>query len=99
MDRLLSSFVQDSIDAALAEYVAPKSLTLDLKRMLVGDDFKKDVTAYGVLLVRIISAVGFKEGDHSLGRLGEGSSKCFSSQNCRASRTVYNLELLKAAPI
>ncbi|KAL8941583.1 MAG: hypothetical protein Q9211_001766 [Gyalolechia sp. 1 TL-2023] len=71
---LVSSFVQDSIDAALAEYVAPKSLTLDLKRMLVGDDFKKDVTAYGVLVVRIISAVGFKKGDHSLGRLREGSS-------------------------
>ena len=34
---LISTFVQTSIDAALAEYVAPKSLTLDLKDMLVGD--------------------------------------------------------------
>ncbi len=30
---LISKFVQSSIDAALAEYVAPKSLTLDLKSM------------------------------------------------------------------
>lgn len=37
---LISGFVQSAIDAALAEYVAPKSLTLDLKNMLVGEDFK-----------------------------------------------------------
>lgn len=71
---LVSSFVQRSIDAALAEYVAPKSLTLDLKGLLVGDEFKTDVTAKGVLVIRIIGAVGFKEGDSSLGGLRDGSS-------------------------
>ena len=39
---LISKFVQSSMDAALAEYVAPKSLTLNLKDMMMGDDFKKD---------------------------------------------------------
>ncbi|KAL9587346.1 MAG: hypothetical protein Q9212_000273 [Teloschistes hypoglaucus] len=57
----------NSIDAALADYVAPKSLTVDLKDMLVGDDFKKDTCARGVLAVKIRSARGFKEGDQSLG--------------------------------
>ena len=74
---LISSFVQSSIDAALAEYVAPKSLTLDLKDMLVGDDFKKDTSAQGVVVVRIISATGFKEGDGNLGPFKKGSSDAY----------------------
>ncbi|KAL8849285.1 MAG: hypothetical protein Q9221_005755 [Calogaya cf. arnoldii] len=74
---LISSFVQSSIDAALAEYVAPKSLTLDLKDMLVGDDFKKDTSARGVLVVTIVSATEFKEGDSSLGPLKKGSSDAY----------------------
>lgn len=71
---IISSFVQKSVDAALAEYVAPKSLTLDLKDMLVGDDFKKDTRGRGVIMVRIKSARGFKEGDGSVMGLGRGSS-------------------------
>ncbi len=74
---ILSSFVQSSIDAALAEYVAPKSLTLDLKDMLVGDDFKKDTRARGVLMVHIRRAREFKEGDMSLGGLKKGSSDSY----------------------
>ncbi|KAL8997854.1 MAG: hypothetical protein Q9169_002936 [Polycauliona sp. 2 TL-2023] len=72
---LISSFVQSSIDAALAEYVAPKSLALDLKDMLVGDDFKKDTSARGVLVVTVRNATGFKDGDRSLGPLKKGSTK------------------------
>ena len=71
---LISNFVQSSIDAALAEYVAPKSLTLDLKDMLVGDDFKKDTSACGILMVKIKKASKFKEGDGSFGGLKKGSS-------------------------
>lgn len=74
---ILSSFVQSSIDAALAEYVAPKSLTLDLKDMLVGDDFKKDTRARGVLMLNIRRARDFKEGDISLGGLKKGSSDSY----------------------
>ena len=71
---LISSFVQSSIDAALAEYVAPKSLTLDLKDMLVGDDFKKDTTHRGAIVVTIKRAIDFKEGDGNLGSFKKGSS-------------------------
>jgi hypothetical protein len=71
---LISSFVQSSVDAALAEYVAPKSLTLDLKDMLMGDDFKKDTVSRGVVVLYIKSARDFKEGDAGLGPLKQGSS-------------------------
>ncbi|RVD85506.1 uncharacterized protein DFL_003827 [Arthrobotrys flagrans] len=60
---IISPFVQSSVDAAMSEYVAPKSLTLDLKKSLIGDDFKTDVNGKGVLVIRIISAEGFKNGD------------------------------------
>ncbi|KAI1622840.1 hypothetical protein EDD37DRAFT_633093 [Exophiala viscosa] len=73
---MISSFVQSSIDAALAEYVAPKSLTLDLKDMIVGDDFKKDTIARGVVIVYIESAKDFKEGDGGFGPFG-GSSDAY----------------------
>ncbi|KZM21589.1 hypothetical protein ST47_g7210 [Ascochyta rabiei] len=71
---LISSFVQSSMDAALAEYVAPKSLTLNLKDMMMGDDFKKDTVAQGILIVRIHHAFDFKEGDAGLGPLKKGSA-------------------------
>ena len=60
---LISNFVQSAVDAAMAGYVAPKSLTLDLKSMITGDGIKKDTTARGILIVRIKRAFDFKEGD------------------------------------
>ena len=76
---LLSSFVQSSVDAALAEYVAPKSLTLDLKQMLKGDDFKKDTAARGVLLVKVHWADGMEAGDTTIPLVKNGSSDCYVS--------------------
>lgn len=76
---LISSFVNSSISAALAEYVAPKSLTLDLKQMLTGDDFKKDTTARGVIYIRVKSAQDMKEGDGSIPLLKDGSNDCYVS--------------------
>lgn len=76
---LISRFVQSSVDAAMAEYVAPKSLTLDLKDMLMGDDFKKDTSARGVIMVTIKRAFDFKEGDASLGPIKKGSADPYIS--------------------
>lgn len=71
---LISNFVQSSIDAAMSEYVAPKSQTLDLKAMLAGDDFKKDTLARGVMVVRIKRAFDFKEGDIAIPLISSGAS-------------------------
>jgi len=73
---LISSFVQSAIDAALAEYVAPKSLTLDLKEMLMGEDFKKDTSTRGVVWIFIKQARDFKQGDGGIGPF-EGSSDAY----------------------
>ena len=76
---LISSFVQSSVDAALAEYVAPKSLTLDLNQMLKGDDFKKDTICRGAVFVRVRRADGMKNGDSSIPLIKDGSSDCYVS--------------------
>lgn len=76
---LISNFVQSSVDAAVSQYVAPKSKTLDLRDMLVGDDFKKDTLARGVLVVHIKRAYDFKEGDPGIPLIKEGSSDAYVS--------------------
>src|SRR5947209_549042 len=60
---VISSFVQSSLNAALNQYVAPKSITLDLKQMILGDDFKKDTTNKGVLIICVHCARNFRNGD------------------------------------
>lgn len=76
---LISNFVQSSVDAAMAEYVAPKSLTLDIKDMLVGDDFKKDTVARGVIVINIKRAFDFKEGDMGIPIIKDGSADPYVS--------------------
>lgn len=75
----ISNFVQTAVDAAMAEYVAPKSLTLDLKDMLAGDDFKKDTNAVGVIVVNIKRGYDFKMGDSGIPLVKDGSSDPYVS--------------------
>lgn len=76
---LISNFVQSSVDAAMAEYVAPKSLALDLKGMLAGDDFKKDTSARGVLVCTIKRGYDFKVGDAGIPLVKDGSADPYVS--------------------
>ncbi|KAG6002976.1 hypothetical protein E4U43_000986, partial [Claviceps pusilla] len=76
---LISNFVQSAVDAAVAQYVAPKSLTLDLKDMLAGDDFKKDTVSTGVIMVHIDRGHDFKMGDSAILLIRDGSSDPYVS--------------------
>ncbi|KAF5667621.1 transmembrane transporter [Fusarium heterosporum] len=69
---LISNFVNWAIGAAASMYVAPKSLSLDLSKMLQGDDIKKETLALGVLFVRIHKASGLSKQDQR-GSKGGGS--------------------------
>lgn len=60
---VLSGFVQSSIDAALSEYCAPSSLTLDVGEILMGDSIKREVNALGVIVVCIHSAHDLEKQD------------------------------------
>ncbi|RDX44545.1 hypothetical protein OH76DRAFT_1408962 [Lentinus brumalis] len=59
----ISGFISSALDTAAAEYVAPKSLTLDLQQLISGDDIKKDTEAIGVIVVHIHRATGVKKMD------------------------------------
>ncbi|KAK5136321.1 hypothetical protein LTR08_003694 [Meristemomyces frigidus] len=60
---LISQFVNYAIGAAASMYVAPKSMSLDMRAMLQGDDITKDVQAMGVMWIRIHKAVGLSKQD------------------------------------
>jgi hypothetical protein len=92
---LISSFVQSSIDAALAEYVAPKSLTLDLKDMLVGDDFKKDTVTRGVLVIFIKEAKDFKEGDGGIGPIKGSSDSYITCSWGKFGKTISSTRIIE----
>ncbi|KAI1792363.1 hypothetical protein LXA43DRAFT_972528 [Ganoderma leucocontextum] len=59
----ISGFISSAIDTAAAEYVAPKSMTLDLQRLISGDNVKKDTEAIGVVVIHIHRATGIKKMD------------------------------------
>lgn len=92
---LISNFVQSAVDAAMAEYVAPKSLNLDLKDMLAGDDFKKDTAAHGVLVINIKRGYDFTMGDSGIPMLKEGSSDPYVSVGwAKFGKPVWSTRLL-----
>ena len=73
---LINGFVNNSIAAVANEYVAPKSMSIDVGKMLVGDDIKKgspiltfvdllDTDAVGLLYVKIHKATGLSAQDRS----------------------------------
>lgn len=76
---LISNFVQSAVDAGLSQYVAPRSLTLDIKDLISGDDFKKDVIARGILRIKIKRAYDFKKGDTKIPLVSEGLSDAYVS--------------------
>ncbi|KAG7449530.1 uncharacterized protein BT62DRAFT_589849 [Guyanagaster necrorhizus] len=58
----LSGWLQNAIDMAVGQYVAPRSLNLNLKTLLAGKE-KTDTDAMGVVIVTLKSAEGYRNGD------------------------------------
>ncbi|KAK4122607.1 hypothetical protein N657DRAFT_575524 [Parathielavia appendiculata] len=69
---LISNFVNWAIATAASMYVAPKSMTLDIGKMLEGDTIKKETNALGVLFIRIHKATNLSKQDQR-GKVGGGS--------------------------
>jgi Ca2+-dependent lipid-binding protein len=60
---MISNFVNASIATAANEYVAPKSMSMEIGKMLLGDDVKKETEALGVLWINIDKAIGLSKQD------------------------------------
>ncbi|RDW75577.1 hypothetical protein BP5796_06398 [Coleophoma crateriformis] len=85
---LISNFVNYAIAAAANEYVAPKSMTLDMGKILQGDDIQKDVEAMGVLWIRIHKATGLSKQDRR-GSHGGGSDPYITVSFSKYGKPMY----------
>ncbi|KAI0532227.1 hypothetical protein GGR58DRAFT_490955 [Xylaria digitata] len=85
---LISNFVNWAIKTAASMYVAPKSMTLDLGRMLQGDDIQKETNAMGILFIRIHKAVGLSKQDRR-GSEGGGSDPYVTVSFSKFSKPMY----------
>ncbi|KAF7873879.1 hypothetical protein EAF04_002551 [Stromatinia cepivora] len=85
---LISNFVNYAIGAAANEYVAPKSMTLDMSKLLKGDDIQKDVEALGILWIRIHKATGLSKQDRR-GSDGGGSDPYITVSFSKYGKPMY----------
>ncbi|KAI2632415.1 hypothetical protein GGR54DRAFT_34546 [Hypoxylon sp. NC1633] len=85
---VISNFVNWAIKAAASMYVAPKSLTLDLGKMLSGDDIQKETNAMGILFIRIHKAVGLSKQDRQ-GSKGGGSDPYITVSFSKFGKPMY----------
>ncbi|KAI9155381.1 hypothetical protein HJFPF1_07963 [Paramyrothecium foliicola] len=85
---LISNFVNWAIGAAASMYVAPKSMTLDIRKMLQGDDIKKETLALGVVFIRIHKATGLSKQDRR-GSKGGGSDPYITVTWSKFSKPQY----------
>ncbi|KAH8811729.1 hypothetical protein F5884DRAFT_728173 [Xylogone sp. PMI_703] len=85
---LISNFVNYAIKTACSEYVAPKSLTLDMTKMLQGDDIQKDTEALGILWIRIHKATNLSKQDRR-GTEGGGSDPYITVSFSKYGKPMY----------
>ncbi|KAM0815265.1 putative C2 domain-containing protein [Seiridium cardinale] len=85
---VISNFVNWAIKAAAGMYVAPKSMTLDLGKMLQGDDIQKETEALGIIFIRIHKATGLSKQDRR-GSDGGGSDPYITVSFSKFGKPMY----------
>jgi len=85
---IISNFVNYAIGAAASMYVAPKSMTIDMRALLQGDDITKEVQALGVMWIRIHRAVGLSKQDKR-GSKGGGSDPYITLTFSKYGKPMY----------
>lgn len=85
---LISQFVNYAVGAAASLYVAPKSMSIDLKAILQGDDITKETQALGVMWIRIHRAVGLSKQDRR-GSKGGGSDPYINLSFSKYGKPMY----------
>ncbi|KAI1826899.1 C2 domain-containing protein [Xylaria intraflava] len=85
---LISNFVNWAIKTAAGMYVAPKSMTLDLGKMLQGDDIQKETNSLGILFIHIHKAVGLSKQDRR-GSEGGGSDPYVTVSFSKFGKPMY----------
>lgn len=71
---MIQKFVEMGIAAGCAQFVAPKSMTINLAQILAGANVPKDTKALGVLIITVHHAVGLAPQDRNYNPLALTSS-------------------------
>jgi Ca2+-dependent lipid-binding protein len=85
---LISNFVHYAIGAAASLCIAPKSISIDLRTLLQGDDIQKDTSALGIMWVRIHRGVGLSKQDKR-GSAGGGSDPYITLSFSKYGKPMY----------
>ncbi|EDN03744.1 C2 domain-containing protein, nitrosative stress-induced transcript, conidia-enriched transcript [Histoplasma capsulatum] len=85
---LISNFVNYAIKTAASLYVAPKSMCIDLHRLLQGDTVQKDTQALGIMWIRIHRATGLSKQDRR-GSEGGGSDPYINLSFSKYGKPMY----------
>ncbi|KAI5293866.1 hypothetical protein KEM52_005079 [Ascosphaera acerosa] len=85
---VISNFVNYAIATAANLYVAPKSLSVDLRMLLQGDDVEKDTDALGVIWVWIHRARELSKQD-TRGSVGGGSDAYINLSFSKYEKPMY----------
>ncbi|KIM32455.1 hypothetical protein M408DRAFT_219185 [Serendipita vermifera MAFF 305830] len=86
----LSRFISESINAAAKEYVAPKSMMLDLQQLLSGDGINRDTAHIGVIVVHIHQVTVKKDAKQSVSDMNAYVNVCLSPTN----KTQYSTRVI-----
>lgn len=86
----ISRFITDAVNTAAKEYVAPKSLMLDLQQLLSGDGINRDTAHIGVVVVHIHRVKIDKDVDQTLSDTDIYVNVCLSPMN----KTQYSTRII-----
>lgn len=91
---IISKFINESIVTIISEFVAPKSGTLDLGRILQGDDIQKEVKTMGILWIKIHKAIGLSKQDRR-GSDGRGSDSYITISFSKYGKPMYSTRVIQ----
>lgn len=88
----VSQLVAFAIKVVAKDLVAPRSYTLDVSKLMVGDDVKKETASIGVLMIALHGATNVPRADHRPGR--SKVDPYATVQYSRFGRTMYSTRVI-----
>jgi hypothetical protein len=89
----VSQLVSFAIKIIARDLIAPRSYTLDISKLMVGDDVKKETAAIGVLMVTFHGATDIPKADHRPGRAKV--DPYVTLQYSQFGKTTYSTRVIK----
>lgn len=89
----VDQIVAYAIKTVAKDFIAPRSYTLDLSKLMIGDDVKKETAAIGVLMVALHRADNLPRTDHRPGK--SKIDPYLTMQFSHFGKTTYSTRVIK----